>query len=153
MAILACDWVGARDCARLRVFRGRRLVVIVRDLEELKHRGNYAENPGVWTSARYLLREDGVGFTMTRTTIAAGRSQEMEYKNHIEANLILAGEATVTDLTTGQSYELKPGSLYTLDKHERHRLEAKTDLVIVCVFSPALVGPETHDEDGSYPIL
>ena len=38
-------------------------------------------------------------------------------------------------------------------KHDRHRLEAHTDMRIVCVFTPALVGRETHDEDGSYPIL
>jgi len=100
-----------------------------------------------------LLRDDGVGFTMTQTTVAAGQSQEMEYKNHVEANLIVEGEATLTDLSNGQVYALKAGSLYCLDKHERHRLDAKTDLRIVCVFTPALVGSETHDEDGSYPIL
>lgn len=127
--------------------------MIVRDLDELKVRGGYGERPGVWTSARYLLRDDGVGFTMTQTTVAAGQSQEMEYKNHVEANLIVEGEATLTDLSNGQVYALKAGSLYCLDKHERHRLDAKTDLRIVCVFTPALVGSETHDEDGSYPIL
>ncbi|MCA9019130.1 MAG: ectoine synthase, partial [Planctomycetaceae bacterium] len=24
---------------------------------------------------------------------------------------------------------------------------------MVCVFNPPLVGPETHDEDGVYPLL
>ncbi len=127
--------------------------MIVRDLDELKARGAYGENPGVWTSARYLLRDDGAGFTMTQTTVAAGRVQEMEYKNHIEGNLIIDGQATLTDLVSGEVYELGPGSMYCLDKNERHRLEAKRDLRIVCVFTPALVGTETHDEDGSYPIL
>ena len=41
--------------------------------------------------------------------------------------------------------------MYALDRHDRHRIDADTDMRIVCVFSPALVGPETHDEDGSYP--
>ena len=127
--------------------------MIVRDLDELKARGAYGEKPGVWTSARYLLRDDGVGLTVTQTTVAAGQVQEMEYKNHVEANLIIEGEATLTDLTNGDVYELKPGSMYCLDQHERHRMEAKTDLRIVCVFTPALTGSETHDEDGSYPIL
>jgi L-ectoine synthase len=40
-----------------------------------------------------------------------------------------------------------------LDKHDRHELEAITDMRLVCVFTPALLGPETHDEDGSYPVL
>lgn len=43
--------------------------------------------------------------------------------------------------------------MYTLDQHDRHELHANTDMRIVCVFTPALVGRETHDEDGSYPIL
>jgi L-ectoine synthase len=43
--------------------------------------------------------------------------------------------------------------MYTLDKHDRHRLKAKTALRIICVFTPALVGTEIHDKDGSYPIL
>ena len=127
--------------------------MIVRHLEDLKKRGNYAEKPDHWTSARYLLREDNVGFTLTQTTVAAGQTLAMEYKNHVEANLIIEGEATLTDLDTNKTYQLTAGSKYTLDKHDKHKLEATTDLKIVCVFTPALVGHETHDEDGSYPLL
>lgn len=127
--------------------------MIVRTLEDLKAQGNYREKPGVWSSARYLLRGDGVGFTVTQTTVAAGSSQTMEYRNHIEANLVIEGEGDLTDTATGEAHRLKPGSMYALDKHDRHRLDAITDMRIVCVFSPALVGPETHDEDGSYPLL
>ncbi|MAP11180.1 MAG: L-ectoine synthase [Gammaproteobacteria bacterium] len=127
--------------------------MIVRDLDDVKARGAYAEKPGVFTSARYLLRDDGVGFTLTQTTVAAGQSQEMQYKNHVEANLIIEGEATLEDLTNGKTYHLQPGSKYTLNQHERHRLTAVTDVRIVCIFSPALVGTEMHDKDGSYPVL
>jgi len=127
--------------------------MIVRTLEEVKARGQYAEKPGVWTSSRYLLKEDGVGFTLTQTTFAAGQSLTMQYKNHVEANFIVNGTATLTDESTGEIFELGPGSTYTLDKHDRHRLEAKTDLTIVCVFTPALTGKEVHDADGSYPLL
>lgn len=127
--------------------------MIVRTLEDLKANGNYRKKTGVWSSARYLLRDDGVGITLTQTTIAAGSSQTMEYKNHIEANLIIEGEGDLTDFATGEVYRLQPGSMYALDKHDRHGIEAITDMRVVCVFSPALVGPETHDEDGSYPLL
>ena len=54
---------------------------------------------------------------------------------------------------TGEVFALKAGTMYTLDRHDPHRLDATTDMRIVCVFSPALVGRETHDKDGSYPIL
>ena len=127
--------------------------MIVRTVEDLKTHGSYREKPGVWSSARYLLRRDGMGFTLTQTTVAAGSSQTMQYKNHVEANLIIEGEGDLTDLATGRVHRLMPGTMYALDRHDRHRIEASTDMRIVCVFSPALVGPETHDEDGSYPIL
>ncbi len=127
--------------------------MIVRSFADLKAQGRYQEKPGAWTSSRYLLREDDVGFTMTQTTVAAGTDQLMEYKNHIEANLIIEGTGLVTDVETGEIFDLAPGVMYTLDSHDRHRLQATTDLRIVCVFSPALVGTESHDDDGSYPLL
>jgi len=127
--------------------------MIVRDIEDLKNQGTYRENPGVWSSARYLLNDDGVGFTLTQTTISAGTSQTMEYKNHIEANLVIDGEGSVTDVATGKVHPLYPGAMYTLDKNDRHILDAKTDMRLVCVFTPALKGPETHDADGSYPLI
>lgn len=127
--------------------------MIVRTVEDLKTQGSYREMPGVWSSARYLLRRDGMGFTLTRTTVAAGSSQTMQYRNHVEANLVIEGEGDLTDLDSGTVHRLGPGTMYALDKHDRHRIDARTDMRIVCVFSPALVGPETHDEHGSYPIL
>ena len=75
--------------------------MIVRTVEDLKTHGSFREKPGVWSSARYLLRRDGMGFTLTHTTIAAGSSQTMQYKNHVEANLIIEGEGALTDLDTG----------------------------------------------------
>jgi L-ectoine synthase len=75
----------------------------------------------------------------------------MEYKHHIEANYCFAGHGEVVDLATGETYEIKPGSIYVLDKHDRHILRAiKGDLRLVCVFNPALSGNETHRSDGSF---
>ena len=125
--------------------------MIVRSLEDLQASGRYAEKPGVFTSARYLLREDRVGFTMTQTSVAAGTRQEMAYAHHVEANLVLDGEGVLTDLETGRTHELRPGVMYTFDGHERHTIDATTDLRIVCIFRPALLGTETHDETGAYP--
>ena len=125
--------------------------MIVRGLDDVKASGSYAEKAGGWSRSRYLLHSDDVGFTVTTTTVASGQSIELEYKNHIEANLIIEGSAVLTDAGTGKDYQLGPGDMYTLDNHERHKLEVLTDLKLVCVFTPALVGDETHDEDGSYP--
>ena len=127
--------------------------MIVRHFNELEAAGRLKEKPGVFSSARYLLKDDGGGFTLTQTTLAAGQSLEMQYKNHIEANLVIEGEGVVTNIETGEVFQLQPGSMYTLDKHDRHHMQANTDMRIVCVFTPALTGEETHDADGSYPLL
>ena len=102
---------------------------------------------------RYLLRGDGVGFTVSEITIEPGSDKQLWYKNHIEANLVIEGEGSVEDLTTGETWDLSPGVMYVLDKHDRHRFRSKTKMRMICVFTPALAGGETHDEDGSYPLL
>jgi L-ectoine synthase len=57
----------------------------------------------------------------------------------------------VVDVATGKTYPLKPGTLYALDKHDRHIVRAlKGDLRLVCIFCPAPTGRETHRSDGSY---
>ncbi|MGD8918499.1 MAG: ectoine synthase [Nitrosopumilaceae archaeon] len=43
--------------------------------------------------------------------------------------------------------------MYALDKNDKHTLRAFTKMRMICVFNPALVGPETHDENGVYPLL
>ncbi len=125
--------------------------MIVRSLADVKSAGSYGEKEGVWSSARYLLKSDDVGFTLTMTTVSRGQILELEYKNHIEANLVIEGQASLIDVVSNTTYELGPGDMYTLDMHDRHKVHALTDLKLVCVFSPALKGDETHDEDGSYP--
>ncbi len=104
----------------------------------------------VWASRRFLLAEDGLGFTMTETTVDPGTEQVMWYKHHVEANYVIEGEGEVENVATGDVFPLLPGSMYALDKHEKHRLKAVSRMRLVCVFTPALTGRETHDEDGSY---
>ncbi len=103
-----------------------------------------------WASRRFLLASDGVGFTMTETTTKSGTEQVLWYKHHIEANYVIEGEGEVENIATGEVFPLSPGTLYVLDKNEKHRLKSFTSLRMVCVFSPALTGSETHDKDGSY---
>ena len=123
--------------------------MIVTHLEDILDTDRDVRGP-VWASRRFLLAEDGVGFTMTQTTTEAGAEQILWYKNHIEANYVIEGEGEVENVATGEVFALKPGTVYTLDKHDKHRLKAFTRMRFVCVFTPALTGRETHDEDGSY---
>jgi L-ectoine synthase len=43
--------------------------------------------------------------------------------------------------------------LYVLNDADKHKVRAKTQLRMVCVFNPPLTGRETHDKDGIYPLL
>ena len=125
--------------------------MIVRSLDDLIETERDVQGP-VWASRRFLLADDGVGFTLTETRVQAGVEQTMWYKHHIEANYIVEGEGEVENLETGETFPLAPGTMYTLDKHEKHKLTARTDLKIVCVFTPALTGQEKHDKDGAYAL-
>jgi L-ectoine synthase len=124
--------------------------VIVRDLDEVIGSDRDVAGEG-WRSRRLLLRLDGLGFSLHDTTVGAGTELTLQYKHHLEACYLLAGEAELMDLTTGETHALRPGSLYALDQHDRHRLRVQTDLRLVCVFNPALTGGEVHDADGSFP--
>ncbi len=106
-----------------------------------------------WTSRRLLLAGDGLGFSLHDTLIRAGTSTEMWYRDHVEAVYCVAGRGSIVNLADGARSEIAPGTLYALDGHERHVLSAETELRMICVFKPALVGAETHDDDGAYPLL
>ncbi len=106
-----------------------------------------------WTSRRLLLASDGLGFSLHDTLMKAGTSTEMWYQHHVEAVYCVAGHGSVVNLANGVESEIVPGTLYALDGHERHVLTAETELRVICVFNPALVGAETHDDDGAYPLL
>jgi len=104
----------------------------------------------LWSSLRLLCHGDGLGFTMTDTRLSVGHEVTLCYKNHLEACYCLEGTAQVEDLATGATHRILPGTLYALDKHDRHRLRALTEVRLICVFAPALRGDETLEPDGSY---
>jgi L-ectoine synthase len=126
--------------------------MIFRRLNELigTDREVSAEN---WTSRRLLLRDDGMGFSLHDTIIHAGTSTEMHYQNHYEAVYCIEGTGTVTVVESGEQFPIEAGTVYALNNNDRHVLTAETMLRMVCVFNPALVGPESHDENGVYALL
>ena len=128
--------------------------MIIRRLSEIKGTSNEVtpEN-GNWTSHRLLLKKDGMGFSLHDTLIRAGTTTEMWYKNHLEAVYCVAGKGEIEDLETGLKHKIEDGTLYALDKHDKHVLRAESDLRLICVFNPPLTGREVHDEEGAYPAL
>lgn len=104
-----------------------------------------------WRSKRIVLAGDGVGFSFHETTINAGSVSEFHYRHHVEAVWVVDGSGTLTDHETGRDYPLRPGTMYLLDGHERHRVTCDAELRMLCVFNPPVTGDEVHDETGSYP--
>ncbi|HET9877670.1 MAG TPA: ectoine synthase, partial [Mycobacterium sp.] len=106
-----------------------------------------------WNSQRLLLARDGQSFSMHETVLYAGTETEMWYANHIEAVYCVGGEGELINDENGEVHPLRDGTLYLLDGHEHHRVRARTDLRMVCVFTPPVTGREVHDETGAYPLL
>ncbi len=105
---------------------------------------------GGFKSLRFLLEEDGMGYTMTRTSIPKGEPQRWHYKKHLETCYCIKGHGILINLATEEKFEIKPGVAYVLDKHDDHTFQALESVVLICVFNPPLKGREVHKKDGSY---
>jgi L-ectoine synthase len=125
--------------------------MIVRKLEEAKTGRRLVETAG-WNSVRLLLKDDGMGFSFHITTIYAGAELPMHYRNHLESVYCVAGEGSIENLETGEKFQIHPGVMYALDRHDRHVLRAASEMTMACVFNPPLNGLEVHDESGAYPL-
>lgn len=126
--------------------------MIVKKLQEIQ--GTDREVSGkTWSSRRLLLHQDGMGFSLHDTIIHAGTETEMHYQNHLEAVYCIEGCGSVTLVESGESFSIEAGTVYALDQNDKHILRAEKTMRMVCVFNPALHGPESHDDSGAYPLL
>ena len=126
--------------------------MIVRKLEETL--GTDREVNGQnWSSRRLLLKGDAMGFSLHDTIIRAGTTTEIHYQNHLEAVYCIQGKGSVKLVESGEEFVIEAGTVYALDQHDHHLLTAESEMRMVCVFNPAIVGPESHDENGVYPVL
>jgi L-ectoine synthase len=125
--------------------------MIVRNLEDAKKSRRLVETPG-WNSVRLLLKEDAMGFSFHITTIYAGSELPMHYRNHLESVYCVSGEGSIENQETGETFLVRPGVMYALNKHDPHILRAISEMTMACVFNPPLNGLEVHDESGAYPL-
>lgn len=112
--------------------------MIVKNVNGLDH-----INWGNGTSVRFLTEKDNMGFTMTHTIIYPGSESKLEYKKHLEACYCIKGHGEVED-EFGNKNAITEGTFYALNQHDKHILRAKTELHLVCCFTPALKGDEKH---------
>ena len=126
--------------------------MIVRKLEDIL--GTDREIKGkTWESRRLVSKDDGMGHSLHDTIIKAGTETPLWYKNHFESVYCIEGEGSVEVKETGEVYPISAGTVYVLNQNDQHILRAKTQMRMVCSFTPPLRGDETHDKDGSYPLL
>ena len=127
--------------------------MIVRTLEECKNSERRVVSE-TWESVRMLLKDDQMGFSFHITTIFKNTETHIHYKNHLESVYCMSGEGEI-EVVGGETYPIKPGTLYILDKHDEHLLRAYegADMVMACVFNPPITGQEVHDENGVYPLI
>ena len=125
--------------------------MIVRSLTSILNTPAHVKGDA-FESRRILLAADGLGYSLHDTICKAGSTQLLQYKSHVETNYVIEGEGEVENVATGEVFPLVPGTVYVLDHHEAHVLRVfEGDMRIICVFTPALGGQETHDASGSYP--
>lgn len=127
--------------------------MIVRELDQAGKSDRRIVSPeGNWESVRLLLKDDNMGFSFHITTIYEGADFQMHYQNHLESVYCISGEGEVETLDDNKIYPIKPGTIYILDKHDRHRLRAIKEMTMACVFNPPLNGKEVHNADGAYEL-
>lgn len=127
--------------------------MIVRNLEECRGSNRRIVSPdGNWESTRLLLRNDDMGFSFHITTIYAGADFRMHYQNHLESVYCISGRGEIEELDSGEVHAITPGTLYILDKHDKHILRSHEELELACVFNPPLSGKEVHNKEGAYEL-
>lgn len=127
--------------------------MIVKSLADVIGTQFDVSGPG-WNSRRLLVKDDGMGYSVTNTVITAGAEMTLEYKQHFEACYCISGSGSVHDTATGETHVIKPGTIYALNHHDHHTLKADEgeDMHLICVFNPPLTGKEVHQKDGSYAL-
>lgn len=123
--------------------------MLVRTLQHAQKTSRRIVSNG-WESTRLLLKSDNMGFSFHITTIYRHAILPLHYQKHLEAVYCISGEGEIEDLATGIKHPITAGTLYALDKHDKHILRGFSEMQMACVFNPPLHGKEVHNAEGSY---
>lgn len=127
--------------------------MIVRTMAQAAKDGRKIVSPdGNWDSTRLLLKDDNMGFSFHVTTIYKGADFGMHYQNHLESVYCMSGRGEIENLEDGKTHQIEPGTVYILDKNDKHILRAFEEMKMACVFNPPLNGKEVHNKDGAYEL-
>ena len=127
--------------------------MFVRTLDDLRgtdKEWRRTDGGGEIHSVRLLTRDDGCAFSVSDVKFKGSRTLNLHYKNHVEANLIVAGQVGLENLSNGEKWTLTPGMLYVVGPKDRHRIVGEDGAHLISIFSPAITGTERHDADGAF---
>ncbi|MDQ2077861.1 ectoine synthase [Marinimicrobium sp. ABcell2] len=123
----------------------------VRRVQDADAAGRRIKSEG-WDSVRLLLKNDNMGFSFHITTIYRDANLHLHYQNHLESVYCMSGRGEVETVEDGKVYPIEPGTIYILDKNDKHILRAFEEMKMACVFNPPLHGKEVHNAEGAYPL-
>jgi len=115
--------------------------MIIRTTEELTDTTQHVKRKN-WSSKRMVIASDNLGFSMHITRIYPGKTGVTHYPDHVEAAYCVQGVATVFYEDGRRSARIVPGTMYALNDHDMHTMLVEEELVLLCVFNPALIGSE-----------
>lgn len=120
-------------------------------LDEIESTERQVDCPqGGFTSFRFLLACDRLGFSLHKTVIPKGDVQRWHYLHHLEACYCISGKGVLIEWGSVNEWIIEPDTVYAANSHDLHTFQALEDTVLICVFNPPLTGREVHREDGSY---
>jgi L-ectoine synthase len=68
--------------------------------------------------------------------VGEGSESHLHYTNHLETNYCVAGEGVVVDVATGETFQIRPGTVYALDHHDEHILRATRPRTLITAHTP-----------------
>lgn len=115
--------------------------MFVKRADEMRRAGREgAAADGKMRTVPMLTEADGVGFGFSDVHLAAGAELVCGPEHHWRANHIVSGSGDVTDLATGQTWELGPSTAYGAGPEDRHRVRAYSDMHLLSIASLPLTG-------------
>jgi L-ectoine synthase len=126
--------------------------MIVRTLDEImKSKDRYVKF-GKSESRRFLLKADGMGFSVTDGLVYDGAEGQFWWKHHIMSNYFIEGEGEIEVLEPERkSFQIRPGTMFACNKHEKFIIRVRKKIRNISVITPPFRGFEVPGADGIFP--
>jgi L-ectoine synthase len=118
--------------------------MFARDVEDILGTERDVAGDG-WKSRRLIVAEDGLKYSVHETSLDAGVTLRFVYAVHRETVYCIEGEGSVSNVSTGEVWPLRPGCLYSVGIGDDHVVTTDSAVKLVCIFDPPLEGTEEAD--------